>query len=129
MRASQVSSEFKRGDQSYLRLSFGQFFGQRSEALGCLGSTDDVDGVKRVSKTTFSGCYKLKMYFLLVCWGVHIEVIKNEFVHKAIEAMCFNIDMQLVSEYWQGLAANFFVGETPEIIMTELKKIVFQQIF
>ncbi|XP_028435208.1 centrosomal protein of 192 kDa isoform X1 [Perca flavescens] len=49
MRASQVSSEFKQGDQSYLRLSFGQFFGQRSEALGCLGSTDDVDGVKRPS--------------------------------------------------------------------------------
>ncbi|XP_032374126.1 centrosomal protein of 192 kDa isoform X3 [Etheostoma spectabile] len=49
MRASQVSSAFKQGDQSYLRLSFGQFFGQRSEALGCLGSTDDVDGVKRPS--------------------------------------------------------------------------------
>ncbi|XP_018521245.1 centrosomal protein of 192 kDa isoform X1 [Lates calcarifer] len=49
MRASQVSSEFQRGDQSYLRLSLGQFFGQRSEALGCLGSTSDVDGVKRPS--------------------------------------------------------------------------------
>ncbi|XP_070768017.1 centrosomal protein of 192 kDa [Enoplosus armatus] len=49
MRASQVSSEFKRGDQSYLRLSLGQFFEQRSEALGCLGSTEDVDGFKRPS--------------------------------------------------------------------------------
>ncbi|KAI3361498.1 hypothetical protein L3Q82_013647, partial [Scortum barcoo] len=49
MRASQVSSEFKQGDHSYLRLSLGQFFGQRSEALGCLGTTDDVDGVKRPS--------------------------------------------------------------------------------
>ncbi|XP_038568179.1 LOW QUALITY PROTEIN: centrosomal protein of 192 kDa [Micropterus salmoides] len=49
MRASQVSSDFKRGDQSYLRLSLGQFFGQRSEALGCLGSTEDVDGFKRPS--------------------------------------------------------------------------------
>ncbi|XP_069392693.1 centrosomal protein of 192 kDa isoform X2 [Paralichthys olivaceus] len=49
MRASQVSSEFKQGDQSYLRLSFGEFFGQRSEALGCLGSMSDVDGVKRPS--------------------------------------------------------------------------------
>ncbi|XP_044065404.1 centrosomal protein of 192 kDa isoform X2 [Siniperca chuatsi] len=49
MRASQVSSDFKQGDQSYLRLSFGQFIGQRSEALGCLGSTDDVDGFKRPS--------------------------------------------------------------------------------
>lgn len=48
MRASQVASEFKQEDQSYLRLSLGQFFGQRSEALGCLGSTDDLDGVKRV---------------------------------------------------------------------------------
>uniref|UniRef100_A0A7N6AN67 Centrosomal protein 192 n=1 Tax=Anabas testudineus TaxID=64144 RepID=A0A7N6AN67_ANATE len=47
MRASQVASEFKQEDQSYLRLSLGQFFGQRSEALGCLGSTDDLDGVKR----------------------------------------------------------------------------------
>ncbi|XP_053182298.1 centrosomal protein of 192 kDa [Scomber japonicus] len=49
MRASQVSSEFKQGDQSYLRLSLGQFFEQRSEALGCLGSSDDIDGVKRPS--------------------------------------------------------------------------------
>ncbi|XP_044216252.1 centrosomal protein of 192 kDa isoform X2 [Thunnus albacares] len=49
MRASQVSSEFKQGDQSYLRLSLGQFFEQRSEALGCLGRSDDVDGVKRPS--------------------------------------------------------------------------------
>nr|XP_020494183.1 centrosomal protein of 192 kDa [Labrus bergylta] len=48
MRASQVSSEFKQGDQSYLRLSFGQFFGQRSEALGCLGNSDE-DAVKRPS--------------------------------------------------------------------------------
>ncbi|XP_042345281.1 centrosomal protein of 192 kDa [Plectropomus leopardus] len=49
MRASQVSSEFNQANQSYLRLTFGQFFGQRSEALGCLGSTEDVDGVKRPS--------------------------------------------------------------------------------
>ncbi|XP_026149203.1 centrosomal protein of 192 kDa isoform X2 [Mastacembelus armatus] len=49
MRASQVSSEFRQEDQSYLRLSLGQFFEQRSEALGCLGSTDRVDGVKRPS--------------------------------------------------------------------------------
>ncbi|XP_015804836.1 centrosomal protein of 192 kDa isoform X2 [Nothobranchius furzeri] len=48
MRASQVSSEFRQGDESYLRLSLGQFFGQRSEALGCLGSTDG-DEVKRPS--------------------------------------------------------------------------------
>lgn len=57
MRASQVSSEFKQGDQSYLRLSLGQFFEQRSEALGCLGRSDDVDGVKRVSETAFLGWY------------------------------------------------------------------------
>ncbi|KAG7223524.1 hypothetical protein INR49_015464 [Caranx melampygus] len=49
MRASQVSSEFREGDQSYLRLSLGQFFGQRSEALGCLGITGDIDRVKRPS--------------------------------------------------------------------------------
>ncbi|KAG8010342.1 hypothetical protein GBF38_014620 [Nibea albiflora] len=49
MRASQVSSQFKQGDQSYLRLSLGQFFGQRSEALGCLGSADDADLIKRPS--------------------------------------------------------------------------------
>nr|XP_020462386.1 LOW QUALITY PROTEIN: centrosomal protein of 192 kDa [Monopterus albus] len=49
MRASQVSSEFKQEDQNYLRLSLGQFFGQRSEALGSLGSTNDMNGVKRPS--------------------------------------------------------------------------------
>lgn len=49
MRASQVSSDFQQTDESYLRLSLGQFFGQRSEAMGCLGS-DDVDNVKRVGE-------------------------------------------------------------------------------
>lgn len=33
-------------DASYLRLSLGEFFGQRSEALGCLGGGSNV---KRVS--------------------------------------------------------------------------------
>ncbi|XP_056900183.1 centrosomal protein of 192 kDa isoform X2 [Takifugu flavidus] len=47
MRTSQVSSEFEDGHHSYLRLSLGHFFEQRSEALGCLGSNDDV--VKRPS--------------------------------------------------------------------------------
>ncbi|RXM28469.1 Centrosomal protein of 192 kDa [Acipenser ruthenus] len=37
MRASQAPSDYDRSDQSYLRLSLGQFFGQRSEALGFLG--------------------------------------------------------------------------------------------
>ncbi|XP_047455217.1 centrosomal protein of 192 kDa isoform X2 [Mugil cephalus] len=48
MRASQASSQFMQGDESYLRLSLGQFFGQRSEALGCLG-LDDADMIKRPS--------------------------------------------------------------------------------
>ncbi|XP_030637553.1 centrosomal protein of 192 kDa [Chanos chanos] len=47
LRASQISSGFEKGNQSYLRLSLGEFFGQRSEALGCLGSADDR--VKRPS--------------------------------------------------------------------------------
>ncbi|KAL2083861.1 hypothetical protein ACEWY4_019379 [Coilia grayii] len=47
MRASQLSSELARGSQSYLRLSLGEFFQQRSEALGCLGSEEDE--VKRPS--------------------------------------------------------------------------------
>ncbi|XP_043922205.1 centrosomal protein of 192 kDa-like [Protopterus annectens] len=46
MRASQAASEFGKEDKSYLRLSLGQFFSQRSEALGCLGGGD---GVKRPS--------------------------------------------------------------------------------
>lgn len=50
MRASQVSSEFTQEDQSYLRLSLGQFFKQRSEALGCLGNHEDAFDMKRVSK-------------------------------------------------------------------------------
>uniref|UniRef100_A0AAY4DD36 Centrosomal protein 192 n=1 Tax=Denticeps clupeoides TaxID=299321 RepID=A0AAY4DD36_9TELE len=47
MRASQVSSKFESDDQNYLRISLGEFFQQRSEALGCLGSNDDY--VKRPS--------------------------------------------------------------------------------
>ncbi|XP_037393064.1 centrosomal protein of 192 kDa [Pygocentrus nattereri] len=48
MRASQVSTEFERGNQSYLRISLGEFFQRRSEALGCLGSAEE-DHVKRPS--------------------------------------------------------------------------------
>ncbi|XP_067093402.1 centrosomal protein of 192 kDa isoform X1 [Osmerus mordax] len=48
MRASQVSSEFETGNQSYLRLTLGEFFQQRSEALGCLGVNEE-DGVRRPS--------------------------------------------------------------------------------
>lgn len=49
MRASQVSSDFAQADQSYLRLSLGQFFEQRSEALGCLGRSESADDFKRPS--------------------------------------------------------------------------------
>uniref|UniRef100_A0A8B9KIS4 Centrosomal protein 192 n=1 Tax=Astyanax mexicanus TaxID=7994 RepID=A0A8B9KIS4_ASTMX len=48
MRASQASTEFEKGNQSYLRISLGEFFQQRSEALGCLGSSEE-DFVKRPS--------------------------------------------------------------------------------
>ncbi|XP_056098756.1 centrosomal protein of 192 kDa [Rhinichthys klamathensis goyatoka] len=48
MRASQVSSELEAGNQSYLRISLGEFFQRRSEALGCLGSSDE-DNIKRPS--------------------------------------------------------------------------------
>ncbi|KAL8182343.1 UNVERIFIED_CONTAM: hypothetical protein K2H54_053539, partial [Gekko kuhli] len=40
VRASQAEDYSK--DASYLRLSLGEFFGQRSEALGCLGGDGDV---------------------------------------------------------------------------------------
>ncbi|XP_067402161.1 centrosomal protein of 192 kDa [Emydura macquarii macquarii] len=41
LRASQTTSDLSK-DASYLRLSLGEFFGQRSEALGCLGGGSDV---------------------------------------------------------------------------------------
>lgn len=47
MRASQVSTEFEKGNHSYLRISLGEFFQQRSEALGCLGGSEE--DIKRVS--------------------------------------------------------------------------------
>uniref|UniRef100_A0A8C6TZN8 Centrosomal protein 192 n=1 Tax=Neogobius melanostomus TaxID=47308 RepID=A0A8C6TZN8_9GOBI len=48
MRASQVS-DLSQADQSYLRLSLGQFFEHRSEALGCLGRRGSADDIKRPS--------------------------------------------------------------------------------
>ncbi|XP_046702949.1 centrosomal protein of 192 kDa isoform X2 [Silurus meridionalis] len=47
MRSSQVSNEFEKGNQSYLRISLGEFFQQRSEALGCLGGSEE--DIKRPS--------------------------------------------------------------------------------
>ncbi|XP_069587109.1 centrosomal protein of 192 kDa [Ranitomeya imitator] len=37
-----TSSELAQEEASYLRLSLGEFFGQRSEAMGCLGGGTDV---------------------------------------------------------------------------------------
>lgn len=72
MRASQVSSVPEPENQSYLRISLGEFFQRRSEALGCLGSSEE-DNVKRVrtfpkqisSKITSS----LKSNFKVVSFG------------------------------------------------------------
>ncbi|XP_078397184.1 centrosomal protein of 192 kDa [Cetorhinus maximus] len=47
LRASQAGSDFMQGSQSYLRLTLGEFFGERSEALGCLG--EQSNGIKRPS--------------------------------------------------------------------------------
>uniref|UniRef100_A0A8C3IZ99 Centrosomal protein 192 n=1 Tax=Chrysemys picta bellii TaxID=8478 RepID=A0A8C3IZ99_CHRPI len=41
LKASQTTSDLSK-EASYLRLSLGEFFGQRSEALGCLGGGSDV---------------------------------------------------------------------------------------
>lgn len=51
MRASQVSSDLEAANQSYLRISLGEFFQRRSEALGRLGSSEE-DYVKRVSPSS-----------------------------------------------------------------------------
>lgn len=42
LRKSLGTSEFDKDDGSYLRLSLGEFFAERSEALGCLGGGKDV---------------------------------------------------------------------------------------
>ncbi|XP_060679851.1 centrosomal protein of 192 kDa isoform X3 [Hemiscyllium ocellatum] len=47
LRASQAGSDFMQGSQSYLRLTLGEFFSERSEALGCLGEQNS--GIKRPS--------------------------------------------------------------------------------
>lgn len=62
MRTSQVSSEFEEGHHSYLRLSLGEFFERRSEALGCLGNTDEV---KRVRKKCFLLFFGLNLSYFL----------------------------------------------------------------
>ncbi|XP_069813914.1 centrosomal protein of 192 kDa isoform X2 [Dendropsophus ebraccatus] len=41
LKASQIS-DLSQAEASYLRLSLGEFFGQRSEAMGCLGGGTDV---------------------------------------------------------------------------------------
>lgn len=53
LRRSLSTSDLDRDDASYRRLSLGEFFAQRSEALGCLGGGYNV---KRVSM----GCASLE---------------------------------------------------------------------
>ncbi|XP_024900661.1 centrosomal protein of 192 kDa isoform X11 [Pteropus alecto] len=50
LRKSLSTSDLDKDDASYLRLSLGEFFAQRSEALGCLGGGYNV---KRVSMPSF----------------------------------------------------------------------------
>ncbi|XP_047293520.1 centrosomal protein of 192 kDa isoform X8 [Homo sapiens] len=42
LRKSRSTSDLDKDDASYLRLSLGEFFAQRSEALGCLGGGNNV---------------------------------------------------------------------------------------
>lgn len=77
MRASQFSSDFERGDQSYLRLSLGRFFEQRSEALGCLGSADNIDAVKRVSSNDHWHINK-KIFFFDWHWHFGADTDRRE---------------------------------------------------
>lgn len=51
---SQLLSDVCQEDASYLRLSLGQFFSQRSEALGCLGGGIDVKRVRNTRLFFFS---------------------------------------------------------------------------
>ncbi|XP_068093232.1 LOW QUALITY PROTEIN: centrosomal protein of 192 kDa [Hyperolius riggenbachi] len=68
---SQMACDLSLEDASYLRLSLGAFFGQRSEALGCLGGGSDVKRpsfgyhiispekqkpIALLSKSNYSGC-------------------------------------------------------------------------
>jgi hypothetical protein len=46
LKKSVNTSEFDKDNGSYLRLSLGEFFAERSGALGCLGGSNSV---KRVS--------------------------------------------------------------------------------
>lgn len=61
LRRSLSASDVDRDDASYLRLSLGEFFAQRSEALGCLGGGYNV---KRVS-TMYIGSGKCTSPYVL----------------------------------------------------------------
>lgn len=52
LRKSLGTSNLGKDDDSYLRLSLGEFFAERSEALGCLGGGNNV---KRVSMECVEG--------------------------------------------------------------------------
>ncbi|XP_059736760.1 nucleoporin SEH1 isoform X11 [Bos taurus] len=51
LRRSLSASDVDRDDASYLRLSLGEFFAQRSEALGCLGGGYNVKRITREKRT------------------------------------------------------------------------------
>ncbi|XP_037661527.1 centrosomal protein of 192 kDa isoform X2 [Choloepus didactylus] len=61
LRKSLSTSDLDKNDASYLRLSLGEFFAQRSEALGCLGGDNNV---KRASVFTNSKPRRHKDEFL-----------------------------------------------------------------
>uniref|UniRef100_A0A8B9ZC28 Centrosomal protein 192 n=1 Tax=Anas platyrhynchos TaxID=8839 RepID=A0A8B9ZC28_ANAPL len=84
------TSELNR-DASYLRLSLGEFFGQRSEALGCLGGDSDVkrsfgyhitspkkrEPVALLRQSDVSGCDTVRETSQLSDDGIHEDKVEG----------------------------------------------------
>ncbi|XP_076992167.1 centrosomal protein of 192 kDa isoform X2 [Tamandua tetradactyla] len=108
LRKSFSTSELDKNDASYLRLSLGEFFAQRSEALGCLG------GDKSVKRPSFGyfirSPEKREPVVLLRRSDVSRSNLENEMVHLNHDLFSGDLNEQPKMQLSEGSVTLKFEG-------------------
>ncbi|CAO2594351.1 Centrosomal protein of 192 kDa, partial [Lemmus lemmus] len=99
LRKSLGTSDFDKDDGSYLRLSLGEFFAQRSEALGCLGGGSSV---KRPSFGYFIRSPEEREPFALLKPDVSRSNLEKEVTHLHQGLFSGNLNEQSQAQLSKG---------------------------
>ncbi|KAL1773624.1 centrosomal protein of 192 kDa isoform X1 [Sigmodon hispidus] len=99
LRKSLGTSDFDKDDGSYLRLSLGEFFAERSEALGCLGGGNNV---KRPSFGYFIRSPEDREPFALLKSDMSRSNLEKEETHLHHDLFSGNVNEQSQAQLSEG---------------------------